>query len=628
MLSPTAMKHVRLLVLAEDLPTASLALAETGLFHPDARDPDEARLDTAPARDYRRHHERARQRLDKLAELLDLALPQHIDQPRVIEPESLAALDHWLGELWQTASAHAEGLRQLDDEARLVAEHQAALANFAALDIDLAVLRNNTRFLDIHVGMVPRENLARLGGALGLAHYLVHVYMQRGDQTHVVIVGPSDAAPESLPQVLAAAGFQALPIPVELDREPARVRQQLETRSADIARRRAALERELAEWGADHRAQLLAAQQTLLLAAPLVALDPALRASGPLAHLAGWVPASAVEALEQRLRETLPHPFALSARDPRADERRLVPTVITRNRLLAPFATLVGQYGIPEYGEVDPTPLFAVTFLLMFGSMFGDLGQGAVIALAAWLLRRRLGRFWPFGLLAGLSSMAFGLVFGSVFGNEHLIPALWMSPLTDPLRMLTLALLWGVGFITLACTLAIYNRVAVGRWRDAVLGHHGAVNLVFYLALVGAGVGLAEDGALAPWPATIAGLALATLTWASWREQQGPLIERALVVFIATLETVIGYVSNTLSFLRVAAFGLNHVALAIAVYTLAGMLGEVGHLVTLVLGNLFIIVLEGGIVMIQVMRLQYYEGFSRYFSGDGHAFAPLRLPRD
>ncbi len=87
------------------------------------------------------------------------------------------------------------------------------------------------------------------------------------------------------------------------------------------------------------------------------------------------------------------------------------------------------------------------------------------------------------------------------------------------------------------------------------------------------------------------------------------------------------YLSNTLSFLRVSAFSLNHVALSLAVFTLAGMMGTFGHLMTVVLGNVFILVLEGGIVMIQVMRLQYYEGFSRYFSGDGREFAPLRLRR-
>jgi len=96
------------------------------------------------------------------------------------------------------------------------------------------------------------------------------------------------------------------------------------------------------------------------------------------------------------------------------------------------------------------------------------------------------------------------------------------------------------------------------------------------------------------------------------------------VVLIEGFETVMGYFANTLSFLRVAAFSLNHVALFLAVFTIAGMLGTTGHWITVVIGNLFVLVLEGAIVAIQVLRLEYYEGFSRFFSGDGREFQPLR----
>ena len=120
-------------------------------------------------------------------------------------------------------------------------------------------------------------------------------------------------------------------------------------------------------------------------------------------------------------------------------------------------------------------------------------------------------------------------------------------------------------------------------------------------------------------------LALGTLALYGWRQLDAPVGEKILVVFIETLETVIGYVSNTLSFLRVAAFSLNHAALSIAVLTLADMMGTTGHIITVILGNLFVLVLEGGIVMIQVLRLEFYEGFSRYFSGNGHEFEPLQL---
>jgi V/A-type H+-transporting ATPase subunit I len=627
MLRPRLMKHVRLLVLTEDLPQASLALAETESFHPDDRAPADSALSGLPGRAYRDLYNQARLRLDKIAKLVPIPADPELPAVRVVEPEELAQLNEWLGQIWQKTSRYEEDLRRLDDQDRFVREQEAALSNFQHLNIDLGMLRSKTRFLDFYVGMVPRENLRQLEGAVTLADHLLHVYMERGDHAHVVIVGPTGTKEAQLSAVLNAAGFQPIPIPENLDETPEEIRSDLAAQQQDIRAQRATVHQRLADWSDGFNDRLAEARRTLTLAEPLVTLDPSLHSAGHLAYLAGWVPAQAVDGLSARLSASLALPFELSARDPRPDERKLVPTVPVKNRLLQPFAMLVKQYGIPEYGEVDPTPLFAVTFLLMFGSMFGDVGQGAVIAALAWYFRGKLGRFWLFGLLAGLSSVGFGFLYGSIFGYEHVLPALWMSPISDPILMLKIALGYGVVFLTIACVLAVYNRLAVKNWWGAVFGHHGIVNLVFYLALVWGGLNLGRGGSFGTLPALLVVGALAALAWYAWQHLDAPVGEKVLVVFIETLETIIGYVSNTLSFLRVAAFSLNHVALSIAVFTLAGMMGAFGHVVTVILGNIFVLVLEGGIVMIQVMRLQYYEGFSRYFSGDGHEFNPLRLRR-
>jgi V/A-type H+/Na+-transporting ATPase subunit I len=628
MLRPHPMKHVRLLVLTEELPRASLALAEAESFHPDPRAPAESEFANLPGRAYRELFQQARSRLDKISRLAPLPEAPTIGAVRVIGIEELEELNRWLGEVWTESFQLDEQLRHLDEAERSIREQESALANFANLNIDLKMLRTKTRFLDFFVGSVPRENVRQLEGAVGLAKHLLFTYMTTGDRAHVIIVGPNGGAEEAqLGSVLNAAGFQALPIPHGLDSEPKEIRRQLEERGKGLIEERAALRRRIAAWAEANQARRLEAERTLTLAEPFVTLDPSIRSAGHLACLCGWVPAREVTNLEARLRETLTLPFQLDTRNPRPDERPLVPTVAVKSRLLTPFSMLVKQYGIPQYGEVDPTPLFALTFLAMFGAMFGDVGQGAVIAALAWYYRDKLGRFAPFGILAGGSSMVFGLIYGSVFGFEHILPALWMSPLHDPLLMLRIALAWGIAFLTVACLLAIYNRVVVGNYTGALLGHHGVVNLVFYLALVWGGIRLATLGTFGSSPATLVVLALGTLAAHSWHEQDAPLGEKILVVFIETLETVIGYVSNSLSFLRVAAFSLNHVALSIAVFTLAGMMGTFGHWVTVVLGNVFVLVLEGGIVMIQVLRLEFYEGFARYFSGDGHEFLPLRLRR-
>jgi V/A-type H+-transporting ATPase subunit I len=621
------MKHVRLLVLTEDLPQAALALAETECFHPDSRPPVETQLSGLPGRDYRDCFNQARSRLDKIAKLIPTTEAPGIDQVRVVALPELTALNDWLGQIWQKTSQYEEEFRRLDDQERFIREQEAALANFQHLNIDLRMLRSKTRFLDFYVGIVPRENLRQLEGAVGLADHLLHVYMQRDNQVHVVIVGPTGIKEAQLSAVLNAAGFQALPIPEHLDEDPEQIHQDLDAQRQHIRAQREALHQRLADWSGTFRERLIEARRTLLLAEPLITLDPSLRSAGHLAYLAGWVPARSVDALRARLTQSLSLPYELKDRSPLPEERKLVPTVPVKSRLLEPFALLVKQYGIPQYGEIDPTPLFAVTFLLMFGMMFGDVGHGAVIVLAALWARRKLPHFYLFGVFAGLSSMVFGLLFGSVFGYEEILPALWMSPLHDPILMLKVALGWGIVFIVVACLLGIYNRLAIGNLAGAFFEHHGVVNLLFYLAFLWGGYRLVQTGSFGVLPVLLVIGSLFALAVFQWRHLEAPTGEKVLVVAIETIDTVIVYLSNTLSFLRVSAFSLNHVALSLAVFTLADMMGAFGHTVTVILGNVFVLVLEGGIVMIQVMRLQYYEGFSRYFSGDGHAFLPLKLRR-
>lgn len=620
------MKHLRLMLMADDLPQASLTLAETEQFHPDPRPPQQQQLGQQPGRDYQEIYQQARARLEKIARVVPIDPLPALDQVQVIAPEMLVRVNDQLGTRWEEVSRFEEIQRRLDEDERTIHEQELALENFANLNLDLGALRNKTRFLDFYIGLVPRENVSRLQGAVALADHLLFTYLQRDTTAHVIIVGPTGEKEQQLQSVLSSAGFQALEIPHSLAQQsPAELKQDFIRRRQLLDRERADCVAAIAAWNQTHAAALLEARRTLLLAEPLVMLNPTIRGTGSLAVFSGWAPAQAVAALEQQLHHSLHFPFALEVRDPTPEERSLVPTVVTTNPLLRPFATLVQQYGIPHYGEIDPTPLFALTFLLMFGMMFGDVGHGAVIALASWLARHRLQSFAYFGIAAGGSSLLFGLIFGSIFGVEDWLPALWMAPLHDPILMLKVALLWGILFIVVACGLGIYNRWISGQRQAALLAPHGAVNLLFYLGFIAGGFGLAQHGAFGLWPALIVIGSLLTLAGYQWRHLSGPTGEKLLVVFIETLDTVIVYLSNTLSFLRVSAFSMNHAALALAIFTLAEMLGSFGTLLTLIFGNLFILVLEGGIVMIQVMRLQYYEGFSRYFSGDGQAFAPLRL---
>ena len=539
-------------------------------------------------------------------------------------------VDQRLGELWRQVSEFQETLRALSEQRKSHQQLWESLQRFAALDIDLSLFQTTGSFLALRLGTIHSSNLSRLERAAGLAGHFVQVVHSTGDSHYVVVAGPTDVD-QDMQALLRTADFQPVNIPAEFKAHPERISHELTVRAADIDSQIADNKNALYDFILSHQDELEAACRTLTLAAPYADLGGKLRGQGGLTVVEGWIPADQVEELREALLAQLKRPFVLSARKPRPEERALVPTALRHGRFFRPFAALVKNYGVPRYGEIDPTLLFALTFVAMFGMMFGDIGHGAVIVGAGLLARKRFPVIVPFVVAAGLSSVAFGFVYGSVFGYEepvilgHQLHPLWMSPLSDPLLMLKLALYWGIGFILLMNALTIRNLLDEGRFRDALFENKGAAGTLLYLGGLFAGFRWMTEGTFGLHELAAILVPLSIILAYKWRAHESPLGEKILVVFVEGFESIMNYLANTLSFLRVAAFSLNHVALAIAVFTLADMMGPTGHWITVVLGNVFIIVLEGAIVTIQCLRLEYYEGFSRFFRGDGREFRPLKF---
>lgn len=627
MFRPQRMQRVHLQVLREDAPKAALLLADCGVFDPQPDKGVDAQLPELLSVRYRELYESAHTRLEKLCEAYHLAPEAGEPELRVIQESELAQADERLGELWRAASDTQEGLRRLEDQRRELEQLLETLQKFSALDVDLGHLQRRKRFLDVRVGTVPEANLPRLTQAVSLAGYVITVFLVSAGTAYVVVAGPSAQQEGELNQVLEAAGFRAVNIPEEFTDHPTEVARDLRQRLQEIITQRQTMQAGLQRAARESEVELQALHGVLVLAAPYARLADVLRGRGGLALFSGWVPSQQLLRLQLKLEEGLVHPFVLHARDPFPEESEQVPSTISHHRWLWPFVQLVRNYGVPGYNEFDPTLLFTVSFLVMFGMMFGDLGQGAMIAVAGLLLPRRWRRLRPAFLGAGISSMLFGWLYGSVFGVEHWLEPLWIAPLSDPQRMLGVAFYCGVGFILLATLITIVNRVAQGMWRDALFDGRGLAGAAIYLGGLYVGSLWFRQQPLHGWHALLVLIPLAVVMgYYGYRNRAG-FAERLLVVVMEAFETLLAYAANTLSFLRLAAFSLNHVALAVAVFTLADMMGEAGYWITVVIGNVVITVLEGAIVAIQVLRLEYYEGFSRFFTGTGREYRPLRLER-
>ncbi len=625
MLTPTPMRFVTISLLREDVTSTALALAKFAGFAPQAQQDSNELLDETLGEEYIKLFNSAHGRLLKIMQHLQLS-PQVDDKTtyQVLPQSDLATLNQWLGEIWTQCSACDETSLGYRDQLAEIKQLDKILKNFQSLDIDLGLLQGDLQFLHIQPGTLPVQHIARLKEALSIINYTLSEFSHDGNTAHVIVAGLMENR-SKLDSLLKAAAFHALDLPGEFRDHPQKLRQKLDQRKHKVLAEQAHLQQQIDSNREQYEQQLQTAARQLVAASSFVQFGNALTGRGNLAQISGWVPATRLNELQTLLQEILPDLFLLQEREPAADEQQQVPSEIKHGKLLSPFAALVKNYGIPRYGELDPTWLFALSFVAMFGMMFGDVGHGLLIIMAGILLRNKIKGIAPFMTLAGLSSTLFGFLYGSIFGYEHVLPALWISPLSDPIYMLKMAFAWGVGFILLATLITIRNNLVDHNYAEALFDNKGVAGLALYLGMLFAGYRWLNNASFGWLEQAALILPMLVILTYKWQHLESPFGERLLVVAIEGFESLMTYISNTLSFLRVAAFSLNHVALSVAVFTLADMMGTTGHWITVVLGNIFILVLEGGIVIIQVLRLEYFEGFSRFFRGDGKEFRPMNL---
>ena len=374
----------------------------------------------------------------------------------------------------------------------------------------------------------------------------------------------------------------------------------------------------------------------------------------------GWVPAGTRGSLDRSIRAASGGHCALEWRAPLPGELAAVPVRLRNPRFLAPFQMLVQNFAIPAYGTIDPTPFVAIAYLCMFGLMFGDAGQGAVLVLVG-LVGRRLARGAKQGVRSlleliawcGGASIVAGVLFGSYFGMAWL-PAVWFdyhglvaghvaagSLVTDIFGVLAITLYFGIGVIALGLVLNWVNLVSSGNWLELVLSKGGILGAWLYgagvyAAFVFAGSGYRELPAMDTLALAfgIPMLVLAAGPPLRHRRHGGPVgfftvVDWVMEWGVELLEIATGYLANTLSFMRVAGLGIAHASLMIAFFSIARTVSPGGaslwSVLVLIIGNVLVILLEGLSAGIQSLRLNYYEFFSKYFSGAGKAYLPVSL---
>jgi len=499
------------------------------------------------------------------------------------------------------------------------------------------------------------------------------------DDTGRVLAATSRKGRFAMDSALKKSSFTPIAIPEGYKGIPADLLTSLNDRIAVVEKELKEIDAKKENFKNEYSASLRKLTASCLMAQAVEELKRRLRGTRNVFVINGWVPADEVAVLVEELSRRTEGRAAIRSYNPEEMEdvvegREKVPVALKHGSFVKGFEPVVLSYGAPLYGTLDPTPFVAFFFTLLFGIMFGDTGQGLVLLLLGFVLGSKsshkfINSFKHFSIplkAVGITSIIMGFLTGSFFTNEHIlirptrvvltffmdilhIPGnppdriLQLMPEKDSLAKLfyffgfTIAV--GIILNSIGLLVNIANQISLKKYEKAFFARTGIAGLLLFWYALFIAVRIIMGGRFETYD--YAGLFVPVLLIffgpVIWRLISGerPVLEHGLMVFIIEgfvelLESISGYISNTVSFLRVGAFALSHAVLSFIVFTLSSMVrhlaaGPLLSLFILILGNAIIILLEGMIVAIQVVRLQYYEFFSKFFTETGKIFAPFRF---
>ena len=640
MFDPVPMTKLRLVVLKRD---ERAALREMGRMNAVHWVPTRAGPDTAPLDPPDRGAELARcgrflDRLRGLRKTLEIAAGP--PPPRKEEDGTWEQAEAELAEWERRTEDLLKRLRELRERRKRLEKDCEEAALYEGLDLSPEP-EERFSFLHFVIGAVPDRNAEGLRERIG-GRAVLWILPERRGLRPLAALARLQSRPE-LERALAQAGFRPAALPV-------RPGETIAAWSQERVREREEIEREVGRTGglilglaAEAAGPLGRLERFAETERRLLAAEQFFPSTDFAALMTGWAPTADAPAVERGLRDATGSRCAVEAAVPDGGADDEVPVLLRPHRLLRPFIPLVEAYGLPRYRELDPTFFVAASYLLMFGMMFGDLGQGAALALAGWSARRwgrarKVRETGTLVLCAGLSSAVFGVLYGSLFGLPQFKRyALWMDPFEGDLAALMLA---GVGVgaavIVLGLVLNIVNRFRRGDRLGALLEPFGLSGLLFYgsalfLASRG-GAGLSAGPILLLTGLPVAGWLLKEpirrlITGRSGEDGFAAAVVRSAV---EAFESAVLYLANTISFVRLSAYAASHAALLAATFLVAEEVrrasgSPAAGILVVVLGNAAVVLLEGTVAAIQALRLEYYEFFGKFFSGEGRPFRPFSL---
>ena len=578
--------------------------------------------------------------LDKANQFANYIEDDVIPEDKLFSQEEMFSLIRDMNQTYMNFRDHEEELRKRQEHCREVLR---LVEPFRSIDFSIHDV-TQYRFIKFRFGRVPVDYYHKLEKYVYEDLDVVFIEGSR-DASHVYgVYFSAEGNIEQTDAILKSLHFERLRLPDECEGTTREVCKQLtdeinklnqEILSTDIQIREAFKENGSKLLAVRDRLQKLSSNFDVRKLAALVE-----NKRGDHFILCGWMPEDQAALFMDEIKKD-PDVFVI-VEDNHEEYFSEPPTKLKNPKFFKPFEMFIKKYGLPAHNELDPTIFVALTYTFIFGAMFGDVGQGLCLFLGGAILYK-----WKKINLAGIVSIAgifstfFGFMFGSVFGFEDIIEATWIRPISHMTTLpfigklntvFIVAVAFGMGIILLSMIFHIIN-AKKAHDTEALLDQNGISGLVFYGAVVLTVVLFMTGNKL---PATIVlvvmfGIPLLLMIFkepiTSKLEKRIEHSQEGKVMFVVQavfemFETLLSYFSNTLSFVRIGAFAVSHAAMMEVVLMLAGVETGNPNWAVVVGGNLFVCAMEGLIVGIQVLRLEYYEMFSRFYKGTGREFKP------
>ncbi len=547
-------------------------------------------------------------------------------------------IDRKLEEIEVALSGAQKKRAVLTNEIAELNESVEHLKHFESLDIDLGALFD-CEFVKVRFGRLPIDSYAKF-----MHHQSddVMFYETSHDDMYCwgMYVTPVRKAKET-DRIFASLLFEKTIVPDNVG-TPEEI---IEGYRKEIAEKQAEIEecdKVINDYFVTHEKECRALYSQLKSECEMESVRQMACAYNNMFMLVGWIPKSKADEFQKAVSHLKRIYVEIS--EPEEMPSFTPPTKLKNSFLFQPFQFYVEIYGTPSYKELDPTVFVAITYTLLYGIMFADLGQGIVLAITGFLMwkikKMELGKIL---VPCGIAGAFFGVLFGSVFGYEH-----WLDPLykavgfsKKPIEVMDsatslLALSVGIGVVLLivAMILGVVSNFKKKEIGAALFSANGLAGVVLYVGIIAVAAASLLKINIPIFPLTLVMIIIPVISLnictplCSLIDGKGFKVENVgdyiLETVFEILETLLSFFSNTVSFLRVGAFVLIHAGMMLAFTSLAEIIGGgVGGAIMMIFGNAFVIVLEGLLVGIQVLRLEFYEMFSHFYDGDGKKFVPL-----